>query len=575
VPILAHQFLVRGCGFAMNDESLSVSKYWRWSVYGLLIAISVGTMTARVMQVESASRADPSPFLSANDKSRWATIRALVDEGTYVIDDIIFKEYENFDDLAERKEDQRDPVWHSIDVVYHRGSDGKWHYYSSKPTLFPTLLAGEYWLIKKLTGATLEEKPFYVVRLMLLFTNVLPLGLALAALAWLAEKYGTTDWGRMFVVACGCGATCMTTFAVALNNHLPAAVSAMFTLACLLPICWQRQEEWWRFAGAGLFAAFTAACELPALAFFVVVASMLVQRSPRQALVWFVSPALLIAAAAIGTNYLAHDTWKPPYAQRQDGKTLAKFPLDEKTPIIPAAGDPTDQKRAPRISLSSELQQWLAGGGVTVSPESWLEESRPNKRWVLVDPQSRERFAMIKDEDQEEIQVRQWGNWYEFPGSYWSSGNLQGVDRGETSTALYAVHCLIGHHGLFSLTPIWLLTVLGLGLAITGRDRDWRELSIAVVLISLAVLAFYLTRSQIDRNYGGVSCCLRWMLWLAPLWLVAMLPAADWASPSRRACWFCLAFLAISAFSATYNSLNPFSHPWIFEYWQYLGWMKY
>jgi hypothetical protein len=560
----------------MNDESHSVSDYLRWSVYGLLIAVSVGTMTARVMQVQSASRADPSPFLSANDRSRWATIRALVDDGTYAIDRIIFEQYDQHDDLTAPKEDEHDPVWHSIDIVYHRGSDGKWHYYSSKPTLLSTLLAGEYWLVKKLTGATLEEKPFYVVRLMLLFTNVLPLGLALTALAWLAEKYGTTDWGRMFVVACGCGATCMTTFAVALNNHLPAAVSVSFTLACLLPICWQRQEDWWRFAGAGLFSALAAACELPALAFFAVVAVILAQRSPRQAMVWFLPPALLIAAGAVGTNYLAHGTWKPPYAQRQDGKVLAKLPLDDKSPRIPSPQERTSEGgQLPRIALSSQWRQWLASGGVSVSPESWLEVTRPDKRWVLVDPQTRERYAVVNDEEMTELQIRQWGNWYEFPGSYWSSGQLQGVDRGEESIGLYALHCLIGHHGLFSLTPIWLLTLLGLGLALTGRDRDWRDLAIAVVVISLVVLAFYLTRPQIDRNYGGVSCCLRWMLWLAPLWLVAMLPAADWASPSRRACWFCLVCLAISAFSATYNSLNPFSHPWIFEYWQYLAWIKY
>jgi hypothetical protein len=558
----------------MNDESFSVSNYLRWSVYGLLIGLSVGASAARVMQVDNGSQKNPSPFLSANDRSRWATIRALVDDGTYVIDQIIFQEYDKHDDLTAPKDDEHDPVWHSIDVVYHQGTDGKWHYYSSKPTLLSTLLAGEYWLIKKITGATLEEKPFYVARLMLLITNVLPLGLALGALAWLAEKYGTTDWGRMFVVACGSGATCMTTFAVALNNHLPAAVGVTFTLACLLPICWQRQEEWWRFLGAGLFAAFTAACELPALAFFVVVAGILSQRSPRQTLIWFFPPALLIAAASVGTNYLAHGTWKPPYAQRQDGKVLAKLTLDDKSPSIPAAPQQdSDQGLPPKLPLSSDLRQWLASGGVAISPESWLEESQPEKRWVLVDPQSRERYAVTKDDV--EVQVRQWGNWYEFPGSYWSSGKLQGVDRGEESIGIYAVHCLVGHHGIFSLTPIWLLTLVGLGIALKGRDRDWRELAIAVIMISLVVLAFYLTRPQIDRNYGGVSCCLRWMLWLAPMWLVAMLPAADWASPSRRACWFCLAFLAISAFSATYNGLNPFSHPWLFEYWQYLGWIKY
>ena len=30
-----------------------------------------------------------------------------------------------------------------------------------------------------------------------------------------------------------------------------------------------------------------------------------------------------------------------------------------------------------------------------------------------------------------------------------------------------------------------------------------------------------------DRNYGGMTSGFRWMFWLAPLWLVVMLPAAD------------------------------------------------
>src|SRR6478735_688892 len=31
------------------------------------------------------TRPEPSPFYSSNDKSRWATVRNLVDKGTYVV----------------------------------------------------------------------------------------------------------------------------------------------------------------------------------------------------------------------------------------------------------------------------------------------------------------------------------------------------------------------------------------------------------------------------------------------------------------------------------------------------------
>ncbi len=63
------------------------------------------------------------PFLSANDRSRWCTVRALVEdemrvEGTpFAIDKVI-----------------QERGWDTIDMVKHDG-----HLYSSKPPLFPAL----------------------------------------------------------------------------------------------------------------------------------------------------------------------------------------------------------------------------------------------------------------------------------------------------------------------------------------------------------------------------------------------------------------------------------------------------
>ena len=81
-------------------------------------------------QIEAEERRQR-PFLSANDRSRWLTIRALVDHGTFAIDDVIDAN-----------------VWNTIDMVQHRGRDGELHLYSSKPPLLSVLLAGEYWLIQ-------------------------------------------------------------------------------------------------------------------------------------------------------------------------------------------------------------------------------------------------------------------------------------------------------------------------------------------------------------------------------------------------------------------------------------------
>src|SRR5206468_8913406 len=48
--------------------------------------------------------------------------------------------------------------------------------------------------------ATLKTRLFYVVRTMLLLTNVLPLVLGLLLLTRIVDKYGTTDAGRIFEI---------------------------------------------------------------------------------------------------------------------------------------------------------------------------------------------------------------------------------------------------------------------------------------------------------------------------------------------------------------------------------------
>ncbi len=106
--------------------------------------------------------------------------------------------------------------------------------------------------------------------------------------------------------------------------------------------------------------------------------------------------------------------------------------------------------------------------------------------------------------------------------------------RGEPSEKVYALNFFVGHHGIFSLTPVWLLSLLGMGLWIFRRgDARVRWSTGAIFAISAVVVAFYLTLPPLHRNYGGSTSGLRWLFWLAPLWLLVMLPAADLLA-SRR-----------------------------------------
>jgi hypothetical protein len=458
----------------------------RWSIYWVLIALATGAMLGRIMAVNSMDvaaleghlyrqgRTDwqrQRPFLSANDRSRWATVRSLVEEGTYAIDNVV----------AERG-------WDTIDMVKHPDRDGEEHLYSSKPPLFATLMAGEYWLIHKLTGATLADEPYAIGRFMLVTINVLPMILYFYLLASLAERFGTTDWARVFMMATATFGTFLTTFSVSINNHGPAAVSVTIALWAAARIWYDGARAWGYFALAGFFAAFAVTNELPALSFFALLGAGLLLRAPRETLLGYLPASIVVAVAALATNYIAHNSFRPPYMHRS----------------------------------------------TTEPDDNWYDYSY-------------ERDGRQRD-------------------SYWR--NPVGIDRGEPSVVRYALHATIGHHGIVSLTPVWLLSLAGL---LLWWRHGHRELALLIATLSVVCLAFYLLRPQGDRNYGGMTAGFRWMFWFAPLWLVALLPTADRLAASRWGRGLALVLLVLSVMSASYPAWNPWTQPWVWNALVYLG----
>jgi hypothetical protein len=435
-------------------------------------------LEAKRLELESQARIRR-PFLSANDRSRWCTIRALVEDkmrvpgAPYAIDKVI-----------------QQPQWDTIDMVKHDG-----HLYSSKPPLFPTLLAVPYWVIHRLTGATLGTHPYEIGRVMLILVNVLPMAVYFVLLIGLSERFARHDWSRLFVLASAVFGTFLTTFSVVINNHLPAAVSVAVALWAGVRIWFDGERRLRYFVLAGLFGAFAAADELPALAFLAPLGLALLWKDPRGTLLGFAPAVLVVTAGFFATNWIAHSSLRPPYAHRS--KT-----------------DPAD---------------------------NWYQYTY-------------ERNGKLNP-------------------SYWE--NPQGIDRGEPSRAVYALHTLVGHHGIFSLTPIWLLSLAGLVLWLfRPADPRHRHLALLIAAVSLACLVFYVgLRGQEDRNYGGMTSGLRWMFWLIPMWLVAMLPAADLAARWKWSRAAALVLLGVSALSASYPTWNPWTHPWFYNFMEYLGWL--
>ncbi|HMP80711.1 MAG TPA: hypothetical protein PKD54_14750, partial [Pirellulaceae bacterium] len=263
------------------------------------------------------------------------------------------------------------------------------------------------------------------------------------------------------------------------------------------------------------------------------------------------------------TNWLAHGEWVPAYSHRQDGPVLFQISGDFRDTLD--AGEALPEPIAQAFQLSPVAEAYMSMRDPYIVRSHWMGQGDALERWVLRDRQGPQQWALVQTQPQE-LTVRAWSNWYDYPGSYWSSeGNGRSqVDRGEKSRWVYLWHCTLGHHGFWSLTPIWLLAAVGFWQ--WGTRAAWGSRAIAWMglMMTLMVLVFYVTREPHDRNYGGMTSGLRWALWLVPFWLMGLAVACE-HRPSAR-WWWPLTFvlLALSVWGATYAWANPWVHPWLY-----------
>ena len=525
-----------------------------WAIFWLLIICSVATVAGRVMVVQNHRAKSDTPFFSANDRSRWATIRMLGDENRYEIDDLM---------------DIQDPVqWNTIDKVRHVGADGQQHFYSSKPPLFPTVVAWKYKALKAITGWEIKTETLLVVRALLLLINVIPWAIYLWFVARMINSVPVRDWARYYLMACAGFGTYLTAFTITLNNHLPAAICVMISLYLLSEIWRKKDIHWSYFLTAGLISALAVNFELPAAAFFACAGLICLIRSFSKTALAFVPGAALVGAAFFAANFAAHGQWQPAYSQRSDGDVMATVTGDLVSDL--------DKGTLP-TEIRSKASQFLEMKLPKVEIGAWPSTPSDTQRWVVRDQVSSNQFA-ITSTDGKEFKLHQWQNWYDYPGSYWLSTNdarKSEVDRGQESVELYLFHALFGHHGIFSLTPIFLLSLAGMFALLFGAKMggqfQMRWLGLMGLALTFVVIAFYMRRPEMDRNYGGVSCVLRWSLWLTPIWLISMLPVVDWLARSRTGKAICYALLFISVTSAMYPLYNPWVHPWLYEIWDLTG----
>ncbi len=481
----------------------------------ILIALAAGTLLGLIWiaQGNMSRTPDNKPFAqpmhSPNDRSRFVTIRALVDRGSYAIGAI--NEDGSYTDGSLVKE----PGWDTIDKV-RRPDNGL--LYSSKPPLMPTVLAGEYWLLSKIptfsysraegdegwkeTGRlTFDRHPLALVRIIVATANWAPFVIFLCLFARLVSGLTADPWVRAFTIAAAGFGTYLSGFSVTLNNHTVAAFAMFFSLYPALRIWCDGRQKWWLFAVSGFFAALAAVLELPATAFLAAVAAGLVFKSGARAVALFLPFALIPAAGHFYTTYLATGGLTPAYEKKEwydFPKSYWKF---------------------------DESRGRLVGG------------SRDEKTGeLIVDP--------------------------------------NGIDNQYEPAGVYVFHMLLGHHGVFSLTPIFVFSAIGVARVLRDRRHQLWAAALLAAGLTVVLLVFY-TFLAGTRNYGGMTNGLRWLFWLIPLWLLFLPDGLAGRSSSRLWRAIALAALVISAASSFYASRNPWTRPWLQELLNQTGWIAY
>jgi hypothetical protein len=516
-------------------------------------------------------------MMGANDISRWCTVWSLVERGTYVIDDCPWQ--------SETQD--------KIQKATGPGGDGEKHYYSSKPALLATMIAGMVYPARAITGVPLdkvvlqerEERwgqvpdetrpgkvrgvltkpdqpvkwPVYIFyfKPVLVALNILPFWGFLVLFGRLLDRYAKTDWAWFFTLASAAFGTLLLPFTQTLNNHTLAAFSAFFALYQFLRIWDDGQTSPWRFATAGLLAGFAATNELPAAAFVALIGWLLVFRFPARTIAWFVPFAAIPILALMTSQYAAFGQFKLAYEEFGTDAYLFEGSL-WKTPLeLDALNLPwTDPEEAARRGIVAEsyglylFHMTLGHHGFWSMTPIFLFAAGGMVRLLRGSGKSAASLAVI-------IAIAALGVW--------------GVDlfRPELLETGGPLHPYLWVGGAIAALTMLLGFLIWLN-AIRRGDTPMAAVAWMTLALTLILLAFY-TWNPKARNYGGATQGLRWLFWLIPFWLM-MLPTAMDAIASRpRLRKLALLALFVSVLSVGYAMRGPWGNPWIQDMLEHLG----
>ena len=414
----------------------------------LIVVVSIGLLFGLLLRLQ--------PVSSANDKSRWSTVWSLNLGQGYVIDETPYP---------------------TIDKV-KRGD----HFYSSKPALLPTLIAGLVWAIGLVTGMTLPDNQGFIVRLVLFLINLIPFAWLLVLYSRLLQRMGFESFTVLYCLCTAGLGTYLTAYSVTLNNHTVAVTATFFALYCFIRIAHEGKRDWKYFAICGLCSAWAVANEIPALCLALVLMGWLFKIAPRATVAWFLPPAVLVGAGFLITLYLSTGGLLPYY-------------------------------------------------------------------WYFDTPL------------------------YQYEGSYWNQP--KGIDAADDPKWFYLFNLILGHHGVLSLTPVFIFSFVGF--FVKGKLQRVNWLGGVLTLVIVVLYTFQ------TNNYGGNCQGARWLFWLIPFWLFALPTVVQQVLCTRGYRWVAYFFLIVSLSSVGFalgghseiGRPGPWSSSWLHLVMRSAGWIDY
>jgi hypothetical protein len=420
----------------------------RWATK-LIAFLAAGLLLGLLVRFQTVS--------GANDASRWNTVWSLINGKGYAIDEAPYP---------------------TIDKVKREG-----HFYSSKPALMPTCIAGLAWVIKAVSGFAIPHQAHIVIRVILVVVNIVPFVLMVLLYGRLLERLNVGLAARLFCLCTAAFSTYLTAYSLTLNNHTQAAWALFFSLYCVIRIHYEGRRQWHYFVLCGLFTAWTVANEMVAVPFALAILGVLLRDHFRMTLQFFLPVAAVVGAAYLYTAYLSTGGFVPYYLY---------FNTD----------------------------------------------------------------------------------YYQYEGSYWRRPT--GIDAVHEPKWFYLLNILLGHHGIFSLTPVFILAFYGM----VRQKQILTMIQHIGLWLTLAMVVFYTFKTN---NYGGVCQGARWLFWLVPFWLISLAPVVDRHFSSARFRALAVIVLMLSLMSVGHaltgnrdkGRPGPWSASWIQIFMHDRGWIDY